>query len=39
MIINAGIREVVYHTAYSMNDVARDLLQQARVRVRQLQDG
>lgn len=36
MIINAGIREVVYHTAYSMNDIARDLLQQARVRVRQL---
>jgi dCMP deaminase len=38
MIINAGIREVVYHTAYSMNDVARNLLQQARVRVRQLQE-
>jgi len=36
MIINAGIREVLYNLDYPLNDVARGLLQQADVKSRQL---
>jgi dCMP deaminase len=36
MIINAGIREVLYNLDYPLNDVARGLLEQAEVKSRQL---
>ncbi len=36
MIINAGIREVFYNLDYPLNDVARQLLEQAGVESRQL---
>jgi dCMP deaminase len=37
LIINAGIEEVVYGTTYHLEDVARGLLEQAGVRVRQVE--
>ena len=36
MIINSGITEVVYNTAYPLGDVALDLLRDAGVKVRQV---
>lgn len=36
MIINAGIKEVVYHTRYSIDDVSLALLHEAGVVVRPL---
>jgi len=36
MIINSGIREVVYSHDYSLNDISLKLLQEARVSVRKL---
>lgn len=39
MIINAGIREVVYHQEYPLTEVALQLLTEARVKVRQYQPG
>ncbi len=41
MIINAGILEVVYNADYPLGDIARDLLREAGVKVRQvsLEDG
>jgi dCMP deaminase len=36
MIINAGIQEVVYNTAYPLNDSALRLLQEAGISVRQI---
>jgi dCMP deaminase len=36
MIINSGIGEVVYNADYPMGDVARDLLREAGVKVRQV---
>ena len=38
MIINAGIREVVYHTRYSIDDVSLALLHEAGVIVRPLEE-
>lgn len=37
MIINSGIREVVYHSNYPMDDLALKLLAEAYVRVRKIQ--
>jgi dCMP deaminase len=36
MIINAGIREVVYDLDYPLNDVAHNLLREAGVELKQL---
>ena len=38
MIINAGIKEVVYQERYSIDDVSTKLLQDAGVTVRALED-
>jgi dCMP deaminase len=38
MIINAGIKEVVYHQEYSIAHQAFDLLHEAGVNVRPLED-
>ena len=38
MIINAGIREVVYHTRYTIDDVSTALLHEAGVIVRALEE-
>jgi deoxycytidylate deaminase len=36
MIINAGIKEVVYKQRYSIDDVSRTLLKEARIKLRAL---
>jgi dCMP deaminase len=38
MIINAGIKEVVYHQRYSIDDVSMRLLHEAGVKVRPVHD-
>ena len=39
MIINSGIREVVYRRHYSIDDVSMRLLNEAGVTVRSIDDG
>ena len=38
MIINSGIKEVVYQERYSIDDVSTKLLQDAGVKIRALED-